>query len=104
MENKSEGLGGIGVILDALESQQLPRAIDLMDKVEQDGRLDSIDIGFLERLLTDIEELKPWLTRYPEYQDLVARAIDLYDAITTRALENEKRGRRSLWRALQDTG
>ncbi len=93
MENESHELqdaGVIAAIIDTLEAQQLPRALDLLSKVEAGGVLDDMDIGFLERVFLDTEELKPMLARHPEHQDLVARAIDLYHAITTRALANER--------------
>ncbi len=90
METKPEDVGVIEAILEALESQQLPRALDLMDKVELGNKLDPMDIAFLERLFIDTEELKPWLLRYPEYKGVVARAIDLYHDITSRALANEQ--------------
>ena len=55
-----------------------------------DERLDDMDIAFLERVFADTEEVKPYLARHPEYQDLAARMARLYEEITTRALENEK--------------
>jgi len=38
----------------------------------------------------DCNNLKPLLDRHPEYRDLAARMMNLYHAITTKALANEQ--------------
>ena len=89
MENETQDHGVLAVIVERIEEQDLPRALDLKDKLDQGGVLDDMDIGFLERVLTAVEELKPLLDRHPEHQALAARLMDLYHAITTQALKNE---------------
>ena len=46
---------------------------------------------FLEKVFADSNELKPFLTRNPEYQELAGRMMALYHAITSKALENEQK-------------
>jgi len=89
MENEAEDHGVLAVIIERIEEQDLPRALDLKDKLDQGGVLDDMDIGFLERVLTNVGELKPLLDRHPEHQALAARLMDLYHAITSQALKNE---------------
>jgi len=89
MENEAEDHGVLAVIVERLEEQDLPRALDLKDKLDQGGVLDDMDISFLERVFADADELKPLLERHPEHQALAARLMDLYHAITTLALKNE---------------
>ena len=89
MENEVEDHGVLAVIVERLEEQDLPRALDLKDKLDQGGMLDDMDISFLERVFADADELKPLLERHPEHQVLAARLMDLYHAITTQALKNE---------------
>jgi len=89
MENEAEDHGVLAVIIERIEEQDLPRALDLKDKLEQGGVLDDMDIGFLERVLTNVDELKPLFDRHPEHQALAARLMDLYHAITSQALKNE---------------
>ena len=89
MENETEDHGVLAAIVERIEEQDLPRAIDLKDKLDQGGVLDDMDIAFLERVLADADELRPLLYRHPEHQALAARLMDLYHAITTLALKNE---------------
>jgi hypothetical protein len=76
-------------LLERLRTQRLPRALDIKAKVDAGGTLDDFDIAFLEDVLADAEQLKPWVDREPEYQDISARVIHLYHEITARALANE---------------
>ena len=91
MANGNEDAGVLAVIVKRMEEQRLPRALELKDKVDQGGLLDDADINFLERVFADSSELKPLLARHPEHQDLSARIMGLYLAITTKALENEEK-------------
>ena len=90
MTQEKEDIGVATVVLERLEKERLPRALDLKAKVDAGERLDDMDIAFLERVFADSEEAKPLLHRHPEYQDLAARMASLYEEITTKALENEK--------------
>jgi len=88
---ESKDAGVLAVIVERMEQQRLPRALDLKAKVDEGGVLDDLDIEFLELVFTDSNELKPLLARHPEYQDLAARMMALYREITTKALENENK-------------
>ena len=89
MVNESQDKGIAAVIVERMEEQRLPRALDLKAKVDEGGVLDDMDIDFLEKVFADSNELKPLLARHPEYQELAGRMMSLYHAITTKALENE---------------
>ncbi|MFH0341877.1 MAG: hypothetical protein ACHBNF_07035 [Chromatiales bacterium] len=90
MSKSSEDLGLITVLLERLETQRLPRALALKDKVDRGECLDDFDLGFLNEVFADANNLRTLVARHPEYQELVARMMDLYKQITDKALQNEK--------------
>ncbi|MGH8580145.1 MAG: hypothetical protein ACREVK_08505 [Gammaproteobacteria bacterium] len=90
MSESSEDLGLITVLLERLETQRLPRALALKDKVDRGELLDDFDLGFLNEVFADASSLRPLVAQHPEYQELAARMMDLYKQITDKALENEK--------------
>ncbi len=93
MSESSEDLGLITVLLERLETQRLPRALALKDKVNRGECLDDFDLGFLNEVFADTNNLRSLVARHPEYQELVARMMDLYKQITDKALQNEKSSR-----------
>jgi N-acetylglutamate synthase-like GNAT family acetyltransferase len=90
MSNISKDTGTIFALLERFETQRLPRALALKEKVSQGERLGDTDIDYLKQIFTDAQQIKPLLDRYPEYESLVSRAIQLYKEITDKALENEQ--------------
>jgi len=91
MVNETDAAGVAAAIIERMEKQRLPRALELKAKVDLGGVLDDFDIDFLDRVFADTNELRPLLARHPEYQDLAARVMNLYHDITARALANEPR-------------
>jgi hypothetical protein len=90
MSESSEDVGLITVLLQRLETQRLPRALALKEKVDRGELLDDFDLGFLEEVFADTSGIRPFLAQHPEYQELAARMMHLYKEITDKALENEK--------------
>lgn len=93
MDNETDDKGILAALVERLDEQWLPRALDLETKVNSGELLDDLDIEFLERVFEDSNELRALLDRHPEYQELAAKMTSLYHAITKRALENEKNRR-----------
>lgn len=90
MNQQANDTGVATVIFERLEKERLPRALDLKAKVDAGGRLDEMDISFLERVFADSEDLKPLLDRHPEYHELASKMMTLYQEITAKGLANEK--------------
>ena len=90
MVDESKDAGLIQVLATRLESQRLPRALSLKEKVDQGDTLDKYDLNFLEEVIDDANKIQPLLERHPEWQVLAAKIIHLYKEIAEKALENEK--------------
>ena len=89
MNESSNDAALIQVLVDRLEKHRLPVALELKEKVDQGDVLNDREIEFLEQVLGDVDQVKPLLDRHPEWQELAARMVSLYNEITTKALENE---------------
>lgn len=90
MTDPSRDAGVIQALVERLNSQRLPRALDMKDKVDAGARLDDFDLQFLETVFADAQAIRPLADRHPEYQALVARVVHLYKEILDKAMENEK--------------
>ena len=87
--SNSDDVGVVTVLVERLERQRLPRALDLEAKVKGGAVLDELDSGFLDQVLEDAAKLRPLLEKHPEYQHLAAQMLDLYRGIVAQALKNE---------------
>ena len=85
---KEEGV--IQVLAARFETQRLPRALALKEKVDGGERLNDLDLAFLEEMITDAEGIKPMIDRKPEWQKVFVQATELFAEITTKARENEE--------------
>ncbi len=89
MTETSKDAGMIQVLAERLETQRLPRALSIKEKVDSGEVLDEFDIEFLEQVFEDANSIKPLIDRHPEWQPLAVKLIALYKEITAKALENQ---------------
>ena len=90
MESTANDQGMLTVLVERLEKQRLPRALDLKEKVDRGEILTDYDLSFLEEVLTDSTNIKPLIERHPEYQLLAGKVTALYLEITGKALVNQQ--------------
>ena len=91
MNKPSKDTGTIQALLERLNNERLPRALELKNKVDRGERLESSDLDFLERVLEDANKARTLVAKNPEYQALGAKLISLYGEITRKGLENEEK-------------
>lgn len=91
-DTKQHDAGVSQALLDRLNNQRLPRALEIKDKVDAGEPLGEYDLRFLEDVFADAQAIQPMVDRHPEYQKLVARVIHLYKEILDKAVANENKG------------
>ena len=90
MSNKDKAM--IAVLLERMDKQRLPRLIDIREKLDQDQKLDSYDIEFLDEVLNDTRENEHYVKNADEdLKTLFMKVVNLYTEIMEKALENEKK-------------
>ena len=85
---KEDGI--IQVLATRFETQRLPKALELKEKVDGGERLNDLDLAFLEEMIGDAARIKPMIDRKPEWQKVFAQATELFSEITSKARENEE--------------
>jgi hypothetical protein len=94
MSGLSKDIGVLTALAQRLETTRLPRVLAMKEKVERGEVLDDHDLAFLEKVFSEVGEIKPLIDRNPQYQDIVARMTQLYKEITSKALANESAQKR----------
>jgi len=89
--NKTRDKGIAQVLLVRLESQRLPRALKLKEKVDRGERLTEFDTQFLKQVTQEGREARKLAAKLPQYQEVVDRMASLYEEITRKGAENEKK-------------
>jgi hypothetical protein len=82
--------GVLYTIIKRFESERLPRALALKEKVDRGEVLSNYDLSFLEEVFHDSHYIAPYLSRHPKYNELATSVLALYKEITSKGLENEK--------------
>jgi hypothetical protein len=90
MSESSTDTGVMQALVERFETQRLPRALTLKEKVDRGELLSDMDLAFLKQVFDDAQHINTFVRKHPEWQPLVARAIALYKDITDKALANEK--------------
>jgi len=84
-------LGIMQMLLERLNAQILPRALDLKAKVDRGECLDDQDLALLEVLLEDATRNTRLAKDHPELHLLCGRMARLYKEITCKALATQEK-------------
>lgn len=86
----SHDTGVLTTLMERLEKRRIPRALNIKEKVDRGDQLDEWDVEYLKKIIADAQDALVFVADHPEYQELYARVADLYEGITSKALENEQ--------------
>jgi hypothetical protein len=92
-KTSSRDRGVAQVLLMRLEAERLPYALKLKAKVDRGEPLSDFDARFLKRVLQESGEARRLAEKLPQYQQVVTQMTQLYDEITRKGLENERKSR-----------
>lgn len=79
------------VLLERLEKQTLPRLFEMQTRADRGEVLNDADLVFLEESMREARQSEALLIEHPQYQRLAGKLVDLYKAITDKALANQER-------------
>jgi hypothetical protein len=90
MNDSANAQNLIEVLMQRFESEHLDRILALKQSVSAGRLLTDYERAFLEEVCKEAMDSKSLVDRFPEYQPLYARVVNLYHEITTQALANEQ--------------
>lgn len=90
MDQSEKDTGSLAALMQELEETRLPRAIRILNRVNNGELLSDRDIRFLKKVYEDSRANESLIDRHPEYDVLICRCFSLYTEIITKGLENEK--------------
>ncbi|MCK5432503.1 MAG: hypothetical protein KAJ03_07145 [Gammaproteobacteria bacterium] len=91
MDQKEKDKSVIFVLLERFNKQRLPRALSLKKKVDSGELLNDYDHKLIEEVLKDASQMSSLIERNPEYKDLAANIINLWNEIIEKDIENQKK-------------
>ena len=90
MQQAEKDAGTLAAIMLDLEENLLPRAMQILDKVNEGEPLSDRDIRFLRKVYEESRANESLVERHPEYTSLISRCFSLYTEIINKGIANEK--------------
>ena len=90
MAQASKELGVIAVLAKRMVEERLPKALALKERVDRGEKLNELDLNFLEQVVNESNQIMPLIKKDTSNKQVAARMLQLYNEITTKALENEQ--------------
>jgi hypothetical protein len=92
MADPTQDAGTVQALLDRLVKVLLPQTLEIKERIDAGQRLSDVDLGFLKRMLEEIQQGQSVIARHPELYALESRLVTLYEDVVRKAVENEDGG------------
>lgn len=77
-------------VLDRFYTYRLPALLKMKEQVDSGGVLNDVDVSVLEASIKEAKGGEEFAQKHPELANLVSEVAELYNDITTKALDNQK--------------
>lgn len=92
MADPTHDAGTVQALLDRLVKVLLPQTLEIQERIDAGQRLSDVDLGFLKRMLEEVQQGQGVIARHPELHALESRLVALYEEVVRKAVENEGGG------------
>ena len=82
--------GTIQALLARFNKQRLPRAEAMKEKVDAGELLNNSELRLIREVHNDAIQIRGLLVRHPEYKELAAGALEMWNQIREKDAENRK--------------
>ena len=86
--NKEHGTQA--VLFKQFAHERLPFLMAVKDQVDAGDKLNDLDLAAMEELISRADRFAPLAELHPDLKPTIAKSINLYEAITHKALNNER--------------
>lgn len=76
-------------VLEQLNKEDLPKLLNLQERVDNGEAINDHDLQLLERVMQEIHALQSLAQNNPELEKIFAQVTSLYTRTTARAVDNE---------------
>ena len=91
MKKVSKDKGVIFVLLERFNKHRYPRLLKMKELVDSGEVLSKIDHSYIKTVQTDAVKIRQLVERNPEYQEIYDNALNLWNEIIEKDLENQKK-------------
>lgn len=89
MDPETEQTAVKEAVLEQLNNEDLPKLLQLQERVDNGEAINDHDLQLLERVMQEIHSLQSLAQNNPELEKLFAQVTALYTDTTAKAVDNE---------------